>query len=72
MLTVISRRLAHISERIYTPIPSYFGRLASMRIPSLSTMTPAHALQQARGIFYGWKLVGVGTFLLTLMAVSVF
>ena len=71
-MTVISRRLAHISECIYTPIPSYFGRLASMRIPSLSTMTPAHALQQARGIFYGWKLVGVGTFLLTLMAVSVF
>ena len=35
-------------------------------------MTPTSAVQQARGVFYGWRLVGVGTFLLTLMAVSVF
>ncbi|MDP6451695.1 MAG: MFS transporter [SAR202 cluster bacterium] len=43
-----------------------------MRFPSLSDMTPTSAVQQARGVFYGWRLVGVGTFLLTLMAVSVF
>ena len=35
-------------------------------------MNPSSAIQQARGVFYGWRLVGVGTFLLTLMAVSVF
>jgi MFS family permease len=43
-----------------------------MRISDLSFMTPASAIQRARGAFYGWKLVGVGTFLLTLMSVSVF
>jgi MFS family permease len=51
---------------------SMFDRLASMRISDLSSMTPASVIQRARGVFYGWKLVGVGTFLLTLMSVSVF
>jgi MFS family permease len=49
-----------------------FDRLASMRISDLSSMIPASVIQRARGVFYGWKMVGVGTFLLTLMAVSVF
>ena len=36
-----------------------------MRIPSLSAMTPASAVQRARGVFYGWRLVGVGMSLST-------
>ena len=43
-----------------------------MRIPTLSNMSLSSAVQEARGAFYGWKIVGVGTLLLTLMAVSVF
>ena len=36
------------------------------------TTTSAGVIQRARGVFYGWRVVGVGAFLLTLMAVSVF
>ena len=56
----------------HIPMQSKFDRLAPMRIPTLSAMTPANVIQQARGLFYGWRLVGVGMFMLTLMSVSVF
>ncbi len=43
-----------------------------MQSPNRPTATPAGVIQRARGVFYGWRVVGVGAFLLTLMAVSVF
>lgn len=49
-----------------------FDKLSPMRFPTLPFTTPAKAVQQARGVFYGWRLVAVGLFMLTLMAVSVF
>lgn len=43
-----------------------------MRIPVDTIRSPSDVVGVARGVFYGWWLVGIAVVLLTLMAVSVF
>ncbi len=43
-----------------------------MQSPNRLTDAPDGLIQKAKGAFYGWRVVGAGTFLLTVMAVSVF
>ena len=43
-----------------------------VRIPVDDIRSPSDVVRMARGVFYGWWLVGVAVVLLTIMAVSVF
>ena len=43
-----------------------------MRIGTVNIETPSDVFRPVRGVFYGWWLVGVAMFMLTLMALTIF